>query len=174
MLLTPNSFSRTSSGKAASNTAGTTNRIDASGSGNSTNTIATITGLKLGELIIAARVNRVLAPPTSKLWATGVAQFVHTPSGAPTTAPQSTFPAADENRFGAAIPASNVIIAAPNGSAKYIPNRFVYSQFTLVRMTLIGAGISGVTFSRASNEIDPATFTSVPACNFFKSAGYRC
>ena len=157
-----------------SNTRGTTNRIAASGTGNNTNTIATITGLKLGELIIAAKVSRVLAPPTSKLWATGVAQLVQTPNGAPTTAPHTTFPAADENRFGAAIPASNVIIAAPNGSAKYIPNRFVYSQFTLVRMTLVGAGISGVTFNKASNEIAPATFTPVPACNFFKSAGYRC
>jgi hypothetical protein len=81
--------------------------------------------LKLGELIIAATVNRVLAPPTNRLWATGVAQFVQTPIGAPATAPHKTFPAADENRFGAAIPASNVIIAAPKGSAKYIPNRFV-------------------------------------------------
>src|SRR4051794_28996983 len=108
-------FSGTSRGRDANRTAGTIRRMAANGSGKRTNAMATTTGLKLGELIIAATVRRVLAPATIKLCATGVAQLVHTPSGAPATAPQSTLPAAEENLFGAALLASNVMSAAPNG-----------------------------------------------------------
>ena len=39
---------------------------------------------------------------------------------------------------------------------------------------IVGAGIAGVTFSNASNEIGPATLIAVPACSFFSNAGYRC
>jgi len=82
-------------------------------------------GLKLGELIMAATVSRVLAPDTNRLCATGVAQFVHTPSGDPATTPQNTLPAVEAKRLGAMLPASSVIIAAPNGNAKYMPKRLV-------------------------------------------------
>ncbi len=132
--------------------------------------IAITTGLKEGELIIAARVMRVLTPLTSRPWAMGVAQFVHTPAGAPISAPHATFAAADWNplRFACFHRPNPVIAAAPNGSAKYIPKRFVHSQFTVVRPIRSGSGIAGVTFSNASNEIAPATCNCWPECNFFQ------
>jgi hypothetical protein len=81
------------------------------------------TRLKLGELIMAATVSRVLAPDTKRLCATGVAQLVQTPSGDPATTRQSTLAAVEGNRFGAVLPAKSDMIAAPKGNAKYMPKR---------------------------------------------------
>src|SRR5262249_18202919 len=139
--------------------------------GKSTKAIAITTGLNDGELIIAATASRVLVPPLNKPCPTGVAQFAHTPSGAPTTAPQNTFAAAYRNRFRRSIAATNCTIAAPKGSAKYMPKRFVHSQFTAVRTTRTGNGIAGFTGNRASNEITPLIWIARPVCSFFNSDG---
>jgi hypothetical protein len=135
--------------------------------------IAITTGLKEGELIMAASVMRVLTPLTSRPWAMGVAQFVHTPGGAPSSAPHATFAAADWKplRFACFRKPNAVIAAAPNGNAKYIPKRFVHSQFTVVRSMRTGRDIAGVTFSSASNEIAPATCSRWPECSFFSRDG---
>ena len=60
---------------------------------------------------------------------------------------------------------------APNGKAKYMPNRLVHIQFTAVRPTRSTKGIAGVTGKSASNEMLPLTWTWGPACNFLVSAG---
>ena len=87
--------------------------------------MARTTGLKEGELIMAARVSRVLAPLTSRLCAMGVAQLVQTPAGAPASEPQRMFAVVEAKRLGRLVWASMVIMAAPKGRAKYIPKRLV-------------------------------------------------
>src|ERR1700738_304221 len=101
----------------------------------------------------------------------GVAQLVHTPMGAPATAPQSTFAAACSKRLGRRVRASKGIMAAPNGRAKYMPKRLVQSQFTEVRPTRVARGMLGFTGRSASNEMAPLTLIDCPACSFLRSAG---
>jgi hypothetical protein len=51
--------------------------------------------------------------------------LVQTPSGVPAIAPQRMLPAVEEKCFGAPVLASSVMSVAPNGKAKYMPNRLV-------------------------------------------------
>ena len=81
---------------------GTTTRAIARRMGKRTKAMARTTGLKEGELIMAARVSRVLAPLTSRLCAMGVAQLVQTPAGAPASDPQRMFAVGGGEAFGPA------------------------------------------------------------------------
>ena len=156
--------------------------------------------MKLGELIIAASVIRVLAPPTSKLCATGVAQFVHTPSGAPATAPHNTFPAADSklrhqsedvqaaarqagrDAQGAVVERLRQLLETDIDEQWTTPLSIVRDAVVFPSRVLQEAGVPPVErdeFAEAAFPGDeyglaPATFTDVPACSFFNSAGYRC
>src|SRR6266567_3170097 len=101
----------------------------------------------------------------------GVAQLVHTPMGAPATAPQSTFAAACSKRFGRRVRARKVIMAAPKGRAKYMPKRLVQSQFIEVRPTRVASGMVGLTGKSASKEMAALTLSDWPACSFLSRAG---
>src|SRR3954452_11348908 len=93
-------FSFTTRGSRSRRTTGTTTRAIANRSGNRTKAMASTTGLKEGELIMAARVSRVLAPLTRRLCAMGVAQLVQTPAGAPASEPQRMLAVAEAKRLG--------------------------------------------------------------------------
>src|SRR5450631_1725618 len=101
----------------------------------------------------------------------GVAQLVQTPAGAPASDPQRMFAEVEAKRLGRLVWASMVIMAAPNGMAKYIPKRLVQSQLVAVRRMRSGAGMSSVTLSSASKEMAPLMETVFPACSFLRRAG---